>query len=658
MAWLDRISPGNLWYQGKAAAATAGRNVAEHLNTKADEILKWYADKKTEHQQLNREREDAKQRISELKNQRKFPGMTREQRAAGVAELAKQMPGRAAILHSHPVASFLTSPLRIGWSALKSIGKKGAAIAPHISRGSNTWLLALAFFYHLMIIFFLEPTILNRVWINFAMILIVIFIIFDQSERNGDTYRTLFLFVFGLEIIIPLIVAKFSILRQFDFIRLYLANNLIILTWIYYAVFIRGKDINVGPTKWVRAIIVIFWLGVVFFFIGETMVDISDIQLAEVERGQWQAAILVYEKGLEGWKVLINGIFSGFSNMQEIFEMRMKMATGEYYYGVVEENEKEPLGVYLENLKASQKEFEENEKVTVFATLKARTLNDVVNVNVGCYAEKARAKINGSVYPEDSFEVFNLQEEELDCSFAQLPEGTNKITYTADFNFETIGYLKRYFADRDAIAAATRLGIELLDEYKISDKEPVSHYTNGPVAIGMGPEQALIGVSENYTVKPRFAVTLDSSSKGWGGVIKELNELVLFMPIGLSLDKSQCTDSDWTTYDVGDCIQNEIKYESRIAQECNNEDGCIEKECSKQLTGYNAYSLNLDEEGYKNIKDFITISCRLNVDDTVRLLGATPIATHYFYVKTRYDYEVSEDTSIKVTESKEEDLHE
>ncbi|PIN77095.1 hypothetical protein COV16_07355 [Candidatus Woesearchaeota archaeon CG10_big_fil_rev_8_21_14_0_10_34_8] len=418
------------------------------------------------------------------------------------------------------------------------------------------------------------------------------------------------------------------------------------MTWFYYAVFARGRDINRGVTRWCRIIIIIFWLGVALSFVGTSMADFSDVELDTAGTEQLFAAKQIYEKAIDGWGTLIDNVTHAVGAVEDTVSIRIKQASGEYYYGVVEQNENEQLGVYLEDLKPSQSLYEEYGSVTVFASLMARTLDDAVNVDVACFAGRETAPTPGKVYPSDSFDVYNLQKEELDCSFERLPVGTNEVTFTADFNFETIGYLKRYFADYDAVVAATRQDVDLLDEYQILDKNPVAHYTNGPVAIGMGPESSLIGISETRTVKPRLALTLDSK---WDGQIKEISEVVLIMPKELSLDSSTCTDPDWTAYNVEDCVDSEIEHKTTIYQECEGDEGCVEEVCTAQLENYNAYKLSLaGKPAYKNVEEYITISCRLNVDDVAGLLGATPIATHYFYVKTRYDYQISEDTSVTV----------
>lgn len=660
MSWFDQAVETGGRLTGKvkdavAALPTSWDEVKGHAvsgwNSIKNNVKEFHQEKVQASQELKQQRQEAEQRIAALKDPNQYRNMSQEQRDAHVHEIAGEMPGHGAILHANGYVNALTAPVR--WvGSLFTLGRGAtASIAPHITPSSNTMFLFLAILYHTAIIFTLDPSLVNRIWLNIGMFFLVNFLVFDPSERNGDTYRNLLLFVIFFEIVIPAI-ATFPAVYSLTFVRLYLANSFLIWTWVYYAVFVRGKNITTGPTKWVRVLIIILWIGVALSFVGVSMRSgsFSDVELNSAGKEQLYAAELIWDKGLEGWDLLFTGVTGVFSNMQSIAEMRLKQATGEYYYGVVETNEKEKLGVYLENLKASQAEYEINEPVTVFATLIAKTLGDTITAKIGCYEGNEKNAIVGSVYPNTEFTVSTLQQEELDCTFEKLPQGTDKITYTANFNFETIGYLKRYFADRDAITAATQQNIDLLSEYQIQDTNPVAHYTNGPVGIGIGPEQALIGISESYTVKPRLALTIDGHAQGWGGKITALNEVVLLLPEQMSLDTSQCTDADWSTYTVDACVSSESSYESKIAQDCEYDNGCIEEKCNEQLSGYNAYALNVAKQTYKDIKEYITISCRMNIDDVQGLLGATPISTKYFYVKTRYTYQISEDTSVKVTE--------
>ncbi|MFA6888935.1 MAG: hypothetical protein WC254_05570, partial [Candidatus Woesearchaeota archaeon] len=356
MSWFDKILHSG--YVAKASLKTAAQDVKQHGSDIVQDKSSWLAEQTNAHNQLKLQREQISQQIGNLKDESQHAGMSPSQRSAEVMRLAGERPGFLQTYHAHPIGRAVTALPRILGSALFSLGKKGVQIAPRVTPGSNTWLIVLALIYHFIILFSPSINLTARIILNLFMILIVILVVFDSSERNGDSYRTLFLWVFILEIFVPFAVSKFSILSNFDFIKLYIANGFIVLTWIYYAVFIRGRDITHGLTHWLRIFIILFWFGVAMSFIGTSLVDFTDVELDSSSTSAWFAASQVFSKTFEGWGLIWNTLVNSFSNIQTIFSMRMKQATGEYYFGVVEENEKEQLGVYLEDLKSSQTEYE------------------------------------------------------------------------------------------------------------------------------------------------------------------------------------------------------------------------------------------------------------------------------------------------------------
>ncbi|MBI2208101.1 hypothetical protein HYU50_01250, partial [Candidatus Woesearchaeota archaeon] len=103
--------------------------------------------------------------------------------------------------------------------------------------------------------------------------------------------------------------------------------------------------------------------------------------------------------------------------------------------GKVEKNQYEPLGVYLENVKSADAKYYENEDVVIWGTVRARTLDDPVNVKIGCYAKDGTQKIETkNVDPKATFPVFKLEEQDFACTFKNsdfksiLKSGSNTIT--------------------------------------------------------------------------------------------------------------------------------------------------------------------------------------------------------------------------------------
>ena len=141
--------------------------------------------------------------------------------------------------------------------------------------------------------------------------------------------------------------------------------------------------------------------------------------------------------------------------------------------GKVEENKYEPLGVYLENIQSAESSYYEDENVIVWGTIKAKTLDkeEGVKIKLGCYVKeegKTREYKNADNVDPLTFQVYDYEEQDFVCTFnkccepkdtpdeckkkrsnCKLKDGSNTITTFADFNFETLAYLKTYFINNE-----------------------------------------------------------------------------------------------------------------------------------------------------------------------------------------------------------------
>ena len=119
-----------------------------------------------------------------------------------------------------------------------------------------------------------------------------------------------------------------------------------------------------------------------------------------------------------------------------------------------------------------------------------------------------------------------------------LKSGSNTIKAFADFNFETLAFLKVYFMNRERQRAMVRQGLDPFEEFTIEDKNPIAVYTNGPAKIEMGTNNPLVSVSKDYIVEPSLDIRIDNR-EGWQGEIKRLKELVMFLPEGVDFNPQQ-----------------------------------------------------------------------------------------------------------------------
>jgi len=332
---------------------------------------------------------------------------------------------------------------------------------------------------------------------------------------------------------------------------------------------------------------------------------------------------------------VLDGIRNYRDRLTDSYRQQMEFATGGYYQGQVEEAKEEPLGVYLENLQAAGTKFYEDEPVIVWADLRAKTLKEEepVNIKVRCVSGTEDNPKTGIITPRDSFDIATMEAESIQCKFpiTQLKPGTHNIELSAEFNFETMAYLKTYFMDINRMRALRRENIDPLDQYGITDKNPVAIFTNGPVKIGIGTNEYLpIGLSKEYSQQPRLGLTIENQ---WNGQIQNITSLIIQIPKPMELETSQ-----QGTF-------------------CNG--WFIEKsEARPDDYDYNTYNITkagIEKFGNEPITGFRSIRCMVDIidlgDSDIRsILGNTPVSIQYYRVQSKYIYRVRESITVTVEE--------
>ncbi|KHO50519.1 MAG: hypothetical protein QT07_C0009G0013 [archaeon GW2011_AR16] len=315
-----------------------------------------------------------------------------------------------------------------------------------------------------------------------------------------------------------------------------------------------------------------------------------------------------FEVATESTKALITRARQSIAvipdKIEELFYMQVKEAAGDYYIGQVEQNKDQPLGVYIENLKSAAPSFYEDEAVTVWGTVRARTLDSDKEVNIS-----------------------------LSCYSPVVGEQFVKGLTNASFLFRTDSYMKAYFMEKNTMRSLHRQGIDPLRQYGIFEKQPIAIFTNGPAHIGMKTTESEFGalVPVDQETNFRFGLTL---SNRWEGEILKVNQLFIKLPPGAAFDTNTC-----------DFVPEEI--------DCRNLGDAQEASslCDPQDTSQIVYRvgkaserddmLRVTKRGLDRlfaIDKFVTLTCKVKVTSPDALLGVTPLATHYFKVTTIYDY--------------------
>ncbi|MBU90481.1 hypothetical protein CMO94_02970 [Candidatus Woesearchaeota archaeon] len=420
-----------------------------------------------------------------------------------------------------------------------------------------------------------------------------------------------------------------SIFLLVDFFGYRLLENLVMFRYLSFLVVITAFYVY-DKSKSTLAVIVL--VIVTIFTLGFAYAD-------AVEQGAEGFPIIANTEGpnLEQTKdAAIEGGRNIYNSWQRTLSRQIEFAIT----GKVEENQYEPLGVYLERVQSAEPRYYEGEPVVVWGTVIARTLNDPINITVGCYIKEGNKKENASkVDPGEKFEVFTLEELDFACTFNGLDAGSGTITTFADFNFETLAYLKVYFIDDNRKRAMVREDLDVLEEFDITDDKPVSIFTNGPIEIGVETTTSLIGVRNNYNDYPTPTLSISLKNRGgWQGEIRNLNELVLFLPDGAKLKTgSGCEFED---YFLEDCIAS-----------CDDDSDKCKETCESLFEGrgkdYSGHSLVLSDPRVKDdLKDFERFKFFRCKFDPSKVLENTPITTKFFRVKAKYDYTVEEPVTV------------
>lgn len=333
------------------------------------------------------------------------------------------------------------------------------------------------------------------------------------------------------------------------------------------------------------------------------------------------------------WTGTTQGISQGVSNS-------IKYATGyDYYTSTVEDNKEEQLGVYLEDIETTDFTYHYGDSVTVKGFLKARTLGEnTITITIDCSAVDVDGKETKatSVFPGGTIVVRDFDEKFVGCNFDDLEVGTYEIKLKIKFNFETMAYVRTYFMSSENLLAKRK---ELRDNGEDYSKGgvlsafelqgPYAVYTNGPVAIELGSNEAPICVGPDSGETPYYSVKIRNQ---WTGTIEEINNVHMLVPAPITLKGTKPSPDN--------------------APICGNDNFLlIASDSAKGEEGYNKYSLQnfRPEKTQQLISEEAEFVCFMNVQNnalenievpTPRTLKAT----------VDYIYSVQEDIDVEILE--------
>ncbi len=317
--------------------------------------------------------------------------------------------------------------------------------------------------------------------------------------------------------------------------------------------------------------------------------------------------------------------WSDFLNKQTAY------ATGGYYEGQVDQKKAGPdLGVTITQFKAQRATFTEKEPVALWADIQARALgfdqyDQQLSLTAWC---EYRDPITGKTVKTkvNSYQIYQYGEEYVDCSFGNMTQGAYTVKADAEFDFSTHSYLKTYFMDASRLQIYRMQNKDPLTEFDVTDPSPVSVYTNGPVAVSIGTNENLpLPVPSGKGFSSIFGVTIENQNPN-NGIIMQIKSVQFQLPEALSFDPDHCDFVPGTPTTVTDSVSGER---------------------------YNVYTITPDgkkitTQTFSDIDRFITLNCRLDVDDSSLLLGNSPFATKYLRASVDYDYLLTKQATVIV----------
>lgn len=369
-------------------------------------------------------------------------------------------------------------------------------------------------------------------WIMAAIYLLVAFIALgiygvNIASPQSGTFFLLSLIAWGL----PFVTNR--IFPTFPYLSLVL---LFTPVWPLYVMY--SSDTKEKSGKVAHAIGVIYlaiWVFLLIILVFTDFVVPSSLQTRGVDvKAPLQAfSDTVQDKMSRFW----NRLTLGTGSVYTFFNKTMNPES--YYYGTVEENKREQVGVFLEEIRSEGRMFFEGQPVTIYGKIKVKSFIDSpITITPWCRLATKRESATPTVEPQ-TITIQNLGGKSFYCKFDSLPSGIYPVVVSIEFPFETWAYIPITFVDKTKANAIYSSGKEVTEALDI-DPTPKSVFTNGPVMLGMGGDDQPIIID---TEKPPYAhsfigITLNNQ---WAqGKIKSVESIEIKVPKEIKLIAEKC----------------------------------------------------------------------------------------------------------------------
>ncbi len=392
------------------------------------------------------------------------------------------------------------------------------------------------------------------------------------------------------------------------------------LKWLYvitpiFALFmsaVRGRKLLVF---WVGALIVITIVYGVDLVLLSGRLPTIDADLNIID-AFWTVTMAIW-----------NSFTTLFGDIEQGVQEQLQRATGGYYKGVVEDQQGEPVGLYIDDLRVPRDVYYAGDDVTFWADMRGKSFEKEITVATACSAihDENETAHRGTTTPEE-FNVFAEGFESVRCQLDELPAGKYEAQFSAGFNFRTWSYVTYTFVDQATRRNYLSSGQDINRQLDIpSGLKPT--YTPGPVMLGMSSDiPQPVGVDPKggkRAVNTVFGITLDN--RWTDGQVHAVNRFDVLVPPQFKL-----TDCD------------------APIKELSGDPMCSEApdKCARDMNAYRFTKPNTPGS-------FTTFTCRLRLADGANPSDVVPAsakkAQKTFVVKAYYEYALTEEENLEVT---------
>lgn len=401
--------------------------------------------------------------------------------------------------------------------------------------------------------------------------------------------------------------------------------------WLIFLIFSSADD------SWIHGIRVIWlvvWVGLLLITVF-TM--IPDLGLETPGTGQLSIDPIATFKELwhrvsDAGQNTLRGLLGLPEKARYFINSNLEDSLGYSFSGQVDEYDSEDLGVRFTEIKTIAREFREGQDVVVWADIQGESFTDIIQVNLGCYAEDDEENQYTGVIKANGQATNNIvlklrQKQSLSCTFENLSAGFYDVHVIGVFNFETWGYIPYYFSPQEYILSIWEQDDDPAYEAGI-DKRPIAIYTNGPIELGLASEydQPIpLDTTDPLSSLPPFGASI--TNVWMDGEIRNLRRLTLMVPSPFTL------------------------------RECDN----LPQEGSKAAPRPSDETKQFREYVFGNLQDgnFMpeSVTCFLGIDgDSVpamgreaeSLLGGFQLVMKTFGAKVEYTYEIHDRIDVEV----------